>query len=54
MLALQEGNWIYDAGDAATAALDHSGIGEGCHCPGGLYSDEGTCSGQYWFICLRT
>ena len=40
--SMQEGNWIHDAGDATTAALDHAGIGEGCHCPGGLYSDEGT------------
>lgn len=42
--SMQEGNWIHDAGDATTAALDHGGIGEGCHCPGGLYSDEGNLS----------
>ena len=40
--SMQQGNYIHDAGNKATAALDHDGIGEGCHCPGGLYSDEGT------------
>ena len=37
-----EYNWIHDGGNSATAALDHRGIGEGCHCPGALYSDEGS------------
>ena len=40
--SMQQGNYIHDAGNKGTAALDHDGIGEGCHCPGGLYSDEGT------------
>ena len=40
--SMQQGNHIHDAGNKVTAALDHDGIGEGCHCPGGLYSDEGT------------
>jgi hypothetical protein len=38
----QIGNWIHDGGTHETALLDHDGLGEGCHCPGGLYSDEGT------------
>eukprot|EP01044_Picomonas_judraskeda_P017996 COSAG03_NODE_3485_length_1986_cov_4.533121_3_plen_228_part_00 len=40
--SVQKENWIHDGGNSATAKLDHEGIGEGCHCPGGLYSDEGS------------
>lgn len=40
--SMQQGNWIHDSGTEATAARDHGGIGEGCHCPGALYSDEGS------------
>jgi hypothetical protein len=40
--SVQERNWIHDGGDSNSAKLDHEGIGEGCHCPGGLYSDEGS------------
>ena len=29
-----------DSGNHSTAALDHGGIGEGSHSPGGLYNDE--------------
>ena len=35
-LRLQIGNYIHDGGNHETALLDHDGIGEGCHCPGGL------------------
>jgi hypothetical protein len=40
--SVQARNWIHDGGDSATAKLDHAGIGEGSHSPGGLYSDEGS------------
>lgn len=40
--SVQERNWIHDGGGSTSAKLDHEGIGEGCHCPGGLYSDEGS------------
>ena len=33
-------NWIHDAGDHESALLDHGGIGEGSHAPGGIYTDE--------------
>ena len=36
------GNWIHDGGGVASSLADHGGIGAGCHCPGGLYSDEGS------------
>ena len=38
-------NYVHDApqpGDEAAAVLDHDGIGAGCHCPAGLYTDEGS------------
>ena len=40
--SIQSRNFIHDSGDAQTAAADHDGIGAGCHCPGGIYSDEGS------------
>jgi hypothetical protein len=40
--SMQARNWIHDVGNKTSAALDHGGIGEGCHCPGALYADEGS------------
>ena len=44
--SVQTGNWIHDGGTHATAVLDHGGIGEGSHGPGGLYTDEGSTNWQ--------
>jgi hypothetical protein len=40
--SIQQRNWIHDGGTASTARADHEGIGQGCHCPAGLYTDEGS------------
>ena len=34
-------NYIHDAGNHATALLDHGGVQEGTHSPGGVYTDQG-------------
>jgi hypothetical protein len=43
-------NFIHDGGDASTAALDHDGLGAGCFCPGGLYTDEGSTNWNMSFV----
>lgn len=35
-------NHIHSAGNTETAKLDHDGLGEGSHSPGGLYTDTGS------------
>ena len=40
--SVQSYNYVHDAGNAATAGLDHGGIGAGSHGVGGLYTDEGS------------
>ena len=37
--SVMRGNWIHDAGDRKSALLDHNGLGEGSHAPGGIYTD---------------
>ena len=56
-------NWIRSAGNHQTALLDHGGLGEGSHAPGGIYTDEGSTnwavSGNvlqgvsYWLMACR-
>jgi hypothetical protein len=52
--SVQYRNYIHSAGNAATAKLDHDGLGEGSHSPGGLYSDTGSTNWNISHNVLRS